>query len=864
MASPIVIGSYCADFDITQPLSGPDYYYYKFDYCGASYYLASSKVITGSEPTLGATGGSTSSIRVIESPYVVPNQVQATAITNSMATASDNFREFRFRPVWDPSFTPDFTTSTTVVPLDQRRYLTWKSGAASNDVTDRYSSAAMVERFVRINSKTGSYGSINDNLTIKFDGVSATTGTSGSQAAIASGSNFTPSTASSSTPCSPSVRPSIANMVFTATTVSPTIQERAPRLVYLILKEDFDRLRTTAVTAGKQLRYLIKEASTQRFALRDLYDPNVTVSTIKKCAYRVSKQTNVDISPAPLSPPVTTWNQVTTWGVDAFFHTSDITITGILASSDPSGTRVKYPDAFGTDVTSTTGRTNGFVAGDFSKYSDGTGYTNESLTTENLLASGFNNVVITIPSVTYDDYTKGFDTPDNITTTNMQFVMTDFIIDKTVEELFTDMNVTLLRLAQIRYASPSSPALTPPAGTGTEHYLGFENITPSSTVSVETASPPTNPTVNYLITRDYFKFRESARATQFKFYDLGRGTEYLWQVRWPQGTTQETYGYVTFDSSAASGAGIRFSRSSDINQDTRGWILEYVTGMTPPGVLLKWAGPVFTSTPNNQYIIMDTSTSYDGSTDGKPRKISTTLGPRNDAAVFNCIQCSEIDVSGACKPITVNPRTGGFTQQPTARITITGISPLPVSGSFKLRIVSSPPGTQYLYYTLTQIASSPSGSPAALVASPQPPSAFIVSSTSPTPTAAVFDFEFSRNGVLSARSRSRNAVFIKDSSGERYLKFNTAGGLNRVELQPSNRPSDEDGFAWIIETTSNPNQFKLFSVAPSNISPTPTARYLSSNGMSLVAKGSGDATFVFEGLTMPSSPSSMTVSNAAA
>ena len=837
-SSPIVIGSYCADFTITQPESGLDYYYYRFQYCGISYYLASSKVIDGKEPILGATGTS-SSIRVIESPYVVPTNVQKNAITNGIPSPnqSDNFREFRFRPVWDPTFTPDFTNPSSIVPLDQRRYLTWNS--STNDVTNRYSSAAMVERFVRITSKSGS---IDDNLTIKFDGASATsTATSG----ITTGSNFTAGNASSGTPCSPSVKPSITNMVFTATHISPTIQERAPRLVYLILKSDFDKLRSDAVTASKTLRYLTRgDVSGGVFNLRDLYDPQVTVSDIKKCAYRVSKQTNVDISPAlgSTSSSVTTWTQDTTWGVDAFLHTSEININ-VGSTSDPqSATKYPYATAFGTAVTSTTGRLNGFVAGDFSKYSDGTPYTDSSLVSENLLESGFNNVVITIPTLNYVEFEN--ETYVQKTGTNMQFVMTDFIVDKAVEELFTDMNVTLLRLAQIRFASASSPVLTPPANTGTEHYLGFENITPSATVVAEAYAA--KPTSNYLITRDYFKFREPTRATQFKFYDLGRGVEYLWQVRWPQGTNNETYAYVSFD-----GTSLSFLKSSDITPDVRGWILEYVTGMTPPGVLLKWAA-------TNQYVVMDTDlTKYDGSTDGKPRKVSASLGSRINAAVFNCIQCSQIDVSGACKAITTNPRTGGFNQQSTTQITITGGSPLPVSGPFKLRLVSSPSPsgvTRFLYYTLTQIASSPA------VASPQPPSALIVSSISPIPPNSVVDFEFSRNGVMRQSSIARNAVFIKDVSGDRYLKFNTAGNSNRVELQPSNRPSDEDGFAWIIETTGNSSQFRLYSILPSNAAAS-TNRYLSTNGMFLVPKGES-AIFVFEGLTMPSSPSSMTVSNA--
>jgi hypothetical protein len=102
-------------------------------------------------------------------------------------------------------------------------------------------------------------------------------------------------------------------------------------------------------------------------------------------------------------------------------------------------------------------------------------------------------------------------------------------------------------------------------------------------------------------------------------------------------------------------------------------------------------------------------------------------------------------------------------------------------------------------------------------------------------------------------------VFIKAVGiPDTYLKVNATAG-NRVELITSNRPSDDDGFAWIIVEYS-PGVHRLYSV--STAAGTRDAnRYLqSANPSTLGASGSAAGnTFVIEGLTMTPSVNNLTL-----
>jgi hypothetical protein len=175
-------------------------------------------------------------------------------------------------------------------------------------------------------------------------------------------------------------------------------------------------------------------------------------------------------------------------------------------------------------------------------------------------------------------------------------------------------------------------------------------------------------------------------------------------------------------------------------------------------------------------------------------------------------------------------------------------SPVP-SGTFRIRLGSV--NGQILQYTVTQIAYSPGMSP--------PPPVSLITGTSPTAPGAVINFEFTRTGVLSSRSVAAKAVFIKAVGiPDTYLKVNATAG-NRVELITSNRPSDDDGFAWIIVGPTN-GVYNLYSVstAPGTRD---ASRYLqSANPSTLGAIGTAPAnTFVIEGLTMTPSVANATL-----
>jgi hypothetical protein len=623
------------------------------------------------------------------------------------------------------------------------------------------------------------------------------------------------------------------------------------------------------------LRYLRYNGS--KFQLVDLYDPDVTTSTIQECAFRFSKQTTVtltasDINQNTNNPPttvtatppartggsVTVQSKSTTWGLDSYFKsgaTVGLNTNGSTGEPGSYTTKTSYKTMFPSDTVNA-----GFDISNLENLT-GTAYSDDSVLTNAMNTDGFQELVLAIPSgrITYDDLAEagfGASPTPKTNTVVLKFIITNFIVDKTVEELFTDMHVTLLKVQH----QASSPAYARDATVthpnNTNNFLGLEQATPANTPTTETISGSAvdagGSSKTDLIVRDYFKFYNPARATQFKFYDLGKGNEYLWQAKWPSGFS-DTYTYIT---ASADNNKVQFAPSSTITQNTRGWIMEYDTGLTPPGVKLRWAG---SSTP--KYIALTgTSTSP---ADNTPVRVATTLVSTSAAAAtFNCIQCSSVDSSGACIPYTPSasaytgnqPPPGGGRRSPI--VLSSGVSPVSTS-SFRMRLSSS--SGSIFQYSLTQIAGGTvTGSPgsgvftASAAASP-----VVISATvpSPIPDGIVVDFVLTRQGVLSSDSAKRNAVFIKSANGNQYLKYNTAGGVNRVELITSNRPSDDDGFAWmIIKSATSPGtgsstRYNLYSLYTSG-SPGATRandRYIQNNGFTLGTTTSV-AHIVFDGV----------------
>lgn len=862
---PIIIGSYCSDFTITQPLSGEDYYYYTATAADSSvYYLATSRVTHGdgtSSKQVDFNGIGT--VRIIPGVFVVP-QAQGGSVTISSSVAEDVFKEFRFNLQWNNAITPDFTSSSSVIPLHRRRYLMWNNTGAgtSGQVYD----AAKADRFVEIETP--------DVVTrgVKFSGSAMSQTTTKNLLLDTTGS---PSTLA------------IENLRFSATQTSPTIQQRASQCKYLILKTDLDTINTTAVTASKQLRYLMYNTTQNRFELVDLYDPDVDSPYIQRCAYRVAIQTNCNITASGIATgtggSVTVDTPTTTWGIDVYNVATAtgnptptaVSLTGFTSTTFPPGftsASRSHQRSFGFGVTGAVG----YNVGSFEN-SAGVAFTDNTVLNGNLTRDGLQDVVINLPvGFTYTDFTgTGGITSGGtqVTTTDvMKFVFTNQLVDKTVEELFTNLNVTLLKLQSIPSSSPACSIggvfrdFSPITGvTSSDNYLGLENVTPNNTPPIEPSVPQagiasnsTNRAIN-LIVRNYYKFFNPARATQFKFYDLGKGNEYLWQARWPSGSG-DTYTYV-----GANGDTLTYYPSSSITERQRGWILEYDTSVTPPGVRLKWA-------LTGKYLTLASGGSF--TADNTPYTVSPTLVDRAAcAAVFNCVQCTSIDSSGVCLPVS-NPYIGNLTP-PTGRspvsISVSGISPIPSYGTFRIRLIDggSPSVNRgILQFSLTQIArgspvgGSPiGGSPIFTFQQGTAPFAFVgTSSPSPAPPGTITDFVFTiSSGVISRASRNRKAVFIQAADDSTlYLKYNTAGNVNRIEIQSSNRPSDEDGFAWAIvdaprsPSTASPlpgaqRRFNLVSVIPGSPTPSLSSRYLQPNGT--IGPVNTAAVFVFEGLT---------------
>jgi hypothetical protein len=321
-----------------------------------------------------ATTAQKRDIKVIRSDYIRPTNG---LITQASATASDNFREFRFKPMWYPQITMD-AASTPNVAGNMRRFLMPDYDKANYSFT-----STDLQRFVRLESAnnnnsgfklTATGSSTTNDLVPSYRPPSTTDAVTG-----ASGVNHT-------------------NLIFRATVTSPKLQVRSPKLFYLVRKSDWEK-RFESVTSRKQLRYLVWNASpggsaAARLELKDLYDPDVSESDIKKSAFRLTQNTQVNLTPASAvngqeGESITSWDTQTTFGFLAYYHNGDVPL-GAATNGDPiSGTLVA-----GSTVLKETG-TN-FVEGQvlasqFTK-PDGTGATDTDLTTE-ITTSGGNGCI---------------------------------------------------------------------------------------------------------------------------------------------------------------------------------------------------------------------------------------------------------------------------------------------------------------------------------------------------------------------------------------------------------------------------------------------------------------------------------------
>jgi hypothetical protein len=888
MGSPqaIIIGQYCSDFTIEPPLSGTNYWYYSATSAGDTYYLATGRVTDGS----GAAdvNAATGSLRIIKSPFAVPN----TGIVNTATSAK--FNEFRFRPMWYPSITPDIDDSP-ITSIDMRRYLTWND--VVGDSSGQQFSSTKRDRFVILNAS-------NDNInSLKFGATAATITSPGPNVArnLLTNTNVTAITTAAG----------IRGLAFTATGTSPTITVNSQALKYLILKDDFDIMGTQTVTSTKSLRYLVWNVTTNRFEMYDLYDPDVSTQMIQRCAYRFSQQTTFTLTGTPASDAPTEPGQPsTTWGVDVYANNSmnsgnPVSIANVDALRHPPGftngpTQV-CKALFGTNspgialtnvATTIIGSAAGFSASAFSDM-NGTAQ-NDTTLSGTKLTEGFQGLVFNVPvGFKYWDCYTDPSNPTPVTTAAgspagiaessgiVKLVITNQLVDKQVEELFTDVHVTLLKVRM----APASPATGSPTGindqslvnANNDNYLGLEGTTAGApsleTVGAVSSNQPTggaaNNRSNDLIVRSYYKFFDPIRATQFKFYDLGRGTnpEYLWQARWPSGSS-EVYAYVV----STDETNISYAKASEITStDQRGWVMEWENGVTPPGIRLKWA-----STNRYVRVIRGGSSGNSAVADNDPMRIAKALTTnKNDATIFNCVQCSQIDPStGACVPVTGGAQYLGTSPPPGlaaragTRTTVTGspaYSPAITLTATKIRLLGSPATITrgFLVFTETQVpvggspvtsSTNVGGSPIFVFGGTTAVTAVQTVSSpfpSPAPVGTVSSFIITNVGgtLGSAYARSKRAVFIKAATGtgNRYIKYNQSGATPRVELISSNAPSDDDGFAWIIQEVgsgSGANRtFNLFSVSTQSPTPT-TGRYLSSSG-TLVNSGSA-ATISFD------------------
>lgn len=770
-ASMITIGSYCADFTITEPVSATNYVYYRFTDTDNSkqYYIVRKSVVTGivTDDT---------DVSIIESPYILPINSR---LTTTDATQTNIFKEARFKPVWNSSLVSTVSGTGRIIPSNLRRFLMSKDTA-----TDVYDSTK-TRRFVNLSTDPTKV-----NLEFNLNDASSETVYS-----LPSGTTA----------------PISGNYV--ATIESPIIQQSSSYLFYMVLKGDYDTLATTAVTSQKQLRYLVASkaspSSPITFELRDLYDPDITVSTIAKTAYRLSTQTIANLT-SLTSDTVT--KSAGKYGIDIFTHTTDIPLS---SSVDPVGAvKTLNRDAF-----TTIGKANGFDLTDFFK-NNGSSYTAAELSTAILgTFSDISGSYIRIPAgFVYTDYTSDPNGTTITTSGPVDFIMWQNIPDKVIEELFTNLDVTLLKLIKVKN-DMNVPGTGLSAGgnpTSTEYYTGFEfsDRTNESTRSTLTSG-------NYgenlqLIARDYFKYKDPVRATQFKFYDLGKQTEYLWQIRTPD-VQSARYVYP-----ADNGSGNLIYTESVTTRDVRGWLLEYDNSLTPPGVRLQYSA-------TQRYLKVDQNNgilnqNFNNTDDMKPFRFVTLTPNKEDAAIFNCIMCTEIDPgTGACKPITTNAYTGGIgaaARQGGPVMSPTFTNPIGgqlTSAPFKMLFGAGATGTGYVgFITTTSLVS------------PTPPK-FVSPIPVGTQTGTYEDaFVLTNVGGRISGSVSK-AFFLKSRTRNQYLRV--APGNTTVDFVSTNAPSEEDGYAWVLTGNAGNTNLRLYSVTPT--STVSNTRALQSTGISI-------------------------------
>ena len=929
----VVIGSYCSDFVVYAPTSASDFCFYRgTNDNGATYFYLTSNVAM--KNTAAATTDQLDDIKIIPSTFYRPTNGEVTP--TSGANSLDWFTELKFKPIWSASMSGDFTTP--IIPADDRRFL-------SSTLHTTFSTTE-ANRFVKLETKNNNTGRF------KFSGSAVTDAT-----AI---NKFRPQTGSTSTATGLSDN-TIQNLVFTAHNVSPTMSTGSTKGVYIVVKSDWDT-RTNAVSASKQLRYLVYDSSTGggKFRLVDLYDPDITESIVKSCCYRITNGEFVTLSPTGTVTDSTVFasaSKSSTWGLTAYHSSStapanflastSFTIPAFTSESEPTSTTVVDMNSrFFNSATGTTTLT------DFTSPAG----VASTLNSTSYVSDGFEGSSIT-KSVEYIDHTNGYaNTSDaGASRVSQTFVFVTQVFDKRVEELFTNVNVTLLRLVQpssgvstlslsdatatlnsaigtlsssastlaaaIRAASSISQATTAAtaldllvttaanaggvnlttlsasvdttataaataagvsqvtalsttttartaftnartafttardtflvasgstSGANDSNYLGLENIIPSNTLQADdgttatvssvpdvfTPSTPSNANSNKgigLIVRDYFKFANPARATQFKFYDLGNNSEYIWQANFQAGAAN-AYAYITLNGSNQ----IQY-RTKISTVDQRGWILEYDNTMTPPAVRLKWAATGVYLDVAKHNVSTPTGNDLIFGTDSAPLKADglTFTDSKASAAIFNCIVCSSIDATGACMPITIpdsrqgSPAGAGYlrTSPVPTQVSISSPSVALIADSSPFRLKA---GSNYIRYALSQFSS-----PTTAVIS-----GALDNSPSPVPDDPyVSEFILTQQGgVMSDNTRAKTGFFIKASTtlGNYYLR--TDPNTGNVRMVSTNLPSDMEGYAWVLlnNNSTTSNKFNLLSVpfrAPSSI--TTSTRWLAAGGGAL-------------------------------
>jgi hypothetical protein len=925
----VVIGSYCSDFEVSTPLSATQFCFYRGSLDGGStYYYITSNVAMRNVAAGSTNTDQMDDIKIIPSTFYKPSNGDVTDPTTPDIETS--FQQMKFKPIWNPTMSGDF--STPVIAADDRRFL-------SSSLHPTFSTTE-ANRFVKLNTKN------NNTVGLKFSGTAVIDATACQKFRPQTG------TTSSQTPQLLSDA-NIKDLVFSATEFSPIMSTSSTTGFYIVVKEDWDNRASVAVTASKRLRYLVYDPATsvQKFRLVDLYDPDISESTIKSCFYRLTNGTSVTLtkSSGDTVTDSTTFSGITratNWGIKGHIAvTGATTRTGSFVSAPAvniPGTLNSISDPVATDATTLDLNSKFFMSS--------VGSTNTSeFTGATLTTAGYSSEIIgasyTLPTnFEYFDHTNGFDVTANLPITSvtsgssLQVTFVTQIFDKRVEELFTNVNVTLLRLVQpssgvsvvsaaaaagtlefaarealtqvnrqiagaesaaatiasnilntlvstasavasggtatnitdlnnaitaveantaaAQFLNTRNPAAistyktaatsSSTAGANENNYLGLEHVVPTNSVTPDngtmTAGDVFTPSAAAsggigLIVRDYFKFHNPARATQFKFYDLGNNSEYIWQANFQSGATNaNAYAYITVDGNSR----IQYkTKISDQNQ--RGWILEYDNTMSPPAVRLKWAATGVYLDVAKHGVTTPTGNDLIFGTDAAPLKADGLqfTNSRSSAAIFNCIVCSSIDATGACRiPSTIDtmqgsPAPGGAggrlrTSPVGAQVSISspispGLALIADSTPFRLRA-----GTNYIKYALSQFSS-----PTAAVMASSP------ADTSPSPTPSdpyISEFILTQQGgVMSDNTRGKRGFFIKASTtlGNYYLRVDP--NTLSIRMVATNLPSDTEGYAWILinnnNTPAGTNKFNLVSVpitAPASIST--SGRYVNISG----------------------------------